>query len=103
MNPFVEAEAVEAEVEAEVVVVMEAVVEVVMEEVVEVVMVEEDTVTVDAAMVVAVTMEEVMAADGADGADGAVGAGPSMDGLIAEANPVLIIFSKSLNDPPFSQ
>jgi len=100
MNPFVEAEAVVAEVEAEVVVVMEAVVEVVMEEVVEVVMVEEDTVTVDAAMVVAVTMEEVMAADGADGA---VGAGPSMDGLIAEANPVLIIFSKSLNDPPFSQ
>ena len=44
-------------------------------------------------------MEEVMGEDGAIGAAG----GPSMDGLIAEANPVLIIFSKSLNDHPFSQ
>jgi hypothetical protein len=40
-------------------------------------------------------MEEVMEEVGAGG--------PSMVGLIAEANPVLIIFSKSLNDPPFSQ
>jgi hypothetical protein len=32
-----------------------------------------------------------------------VAGGPFMAGLIAEANPVLIIFSKSLNDHPFSQ
>jgi hypothetical protein len=52
------------------------------------------------AVMVADIMEEVMA----DGVAGAVGvAGPSMDGLIAEANPVPIIFSKSLNDHPFSQ
>jgi hypothetical protein len=42
-------------------------------------------------------MEEV-------GVAGEVGAGgPSMAGLIAAASPVLIIFSKSLNDHPFSQ
>jgi hypothetical protein len=33
---------------------------------------------------------------------GVVG-GPFLAGLIAEASPVLIIFSKSLNDHPFSQ
>ncbi len=65
---------------AEEAVVMEAVMEVVAEEV---------TVTevVDIMMEV---MEEVMEEVG-------------VAGLIAEANPVLIIFSKSLNDHPFSQ
>jgi hypothetical protein len=107
MNPFVEeavavVEVVEAVVVAEeaVVVAVEAVV--VMEEVaVEVVMAEVVTVTEDADMVedmVADIMEEVMEEDGEVGAGG-----PSMAGLIAEANPVLIIFSKSLNDHPFSQ
>jgi nanoRNase/pAp phosphatase (c-di-AMP/oligoRNAs hydrolase) len=46
-------------------------------------------------------MEEVMEEVGMAGEVGA--GGPSMAGLIAEANPVLIIFSKSLNDHPFSQ
>ena len=101
MNPFV----VEAAVEAVVVVVVEAVV--VMEEVVvEVAVMEvEEEVMEDTVMEVADTvadiMEEVMAVDGVAGAVGV--AGLSMDGLIAAANPVLIIFSKSLNDHPFSQ
>jgi len=46
-------------------------------------------------------MEEVMEEVGVAGEVGVDG--PSMAGLIAEANPVLIIFSKSLNDHPFSQ
>jgi hypothetical protein len=46
-------------------------------------------------------MEEVMEEAGVAGEVGADG--PSMAGLIVEANPVLIIFSKSLNDHPFSQ
>ena len=112
MNPFVAV----AEAAVEVVVVAEAeelVVEEVMEDeevvmedeevVMEAVVMEvtEDTVMEVADMVVDIMedMEEVMGEDGAIGAAG----GPSMDGLIAEANPVPIIFSKSLNDPPFSQ
>ena len=60
-----------------------------------------EEVTVMVADTVADIMEEVMAVDGVAGAVGV--AGLSMDGLIAAANPVLIIFSKSLNDHPFSQ
>jgi hypothetical protein len=95
MNPFV-AEVVVA-VEEEVVVVEEVMAVVVMAVVVmeEVVTVTEDADT-DADI-----MEEVMEEVGVAGEVG-VG-GPSMAGLIAEANPVLIIFSKSLNDHPFSQ
>jgi hypothetical protein len=91
MNPFVEA-VVEAAVVAEAAV-MEAVVvgEVVMEVVV----------TVVTAMEVVVTVADIMEVMEVDGEVGA--GGPSMAGLIAAANPVLIIFSKSLNDHPFSQ
>ena len=94
MNLFVEAvaEAVE-EVAMEEVVVVEEVMAVVVMEVVVTVMEDADT---DADI-----MEEVMEEAGVAGEVGADG--PSMDGLIAEANPVLIIFSKSLNDHPFSQ
>ena len=71
------------------------------EEVMEAVVMEvtEDTVMEDADMVVDIMedMEEVMGEDGAIGAAG----GPSMDGLIAEANPVPIIFSKSLKRSSF--
>jgi hypothetical protein len=97
MNPFVVAvEAVEV-VEA---VMEEVVVEVVMEDeevvMAEVVMAEVVTVMEDADMVADImeVMEEV-------GEVGVVGL--SMAGLIAAASPVLIIFSKSLNDHPFSQ
>ena len=98
MNPFVEAVAVVAVEAAAVVEVMAVVVveEVGMEDE-EVVTVMEDADTV--ADTVADIMEEAMVVDGVIGEAG----GPSMAGLIAEANPVLIIFSKSLNDHPFSQ
>ena len=94
MNPFV------------VVVVAVAVVVVAVEEVMAVVVmavvVMEEVVTVtEDADTDADIMEEVMEEVGMAGEVGA--GGPSMAGLIAEANPVLIIFSKSLNDHPFSQ
>ena len=110
MNPFVVAEAVaEAVVMEEAVVVVEEVVVVVVEVVVE----DVEEVMEEAVMEVVVTvmevadtvvdimeedMEEVMAV--AAGAIGAAG-GPSMDCLIAEANPVPIIFSKSLKRSSF--
>ena len=100
MNPFVVVEEVE---EAAVEVVVEEVVveEVVVEEVMEVVEEAMEDTVMEVADTVADIMEEVMAVDGVAGAVGV--AGLSMDGLIAAANPVLIIFSKSLNDHPFSQ
>jgi nanoRNase/pAp phosphatase (c-di-AMP/oligoRNAs hydrolase) len=99
MNPFV----AEVEVVVAVVVVEEVVaVEEVMAVVVMAVVVMEEVVTVtEDADTDADIMEEVMEEVGMAGEVGA--GGPSMAGLIAEANPVLIIFSKSLNDPPFSQ
>jgi hypothetical protein len=79
-----------------------AVVEEVMAVVVMAVVVMEEVVTVtEDADTDADIMEEVMEEVGVAGEVGA--GGPSMAGLIAEANPVLIIFSKSLNDHPFSQ
>jgi hypothetical protein len=91
MNPFVAA-VVEAAVVAEAAV-MEAVV------VVEVVM--EVVVTVVTAMEVVVTVADIMEVMEEVGVVGA--GGPFMAGLIAAVSPVLIIFSKSLNDHPFSQ
>jgi hypothetical protein len=105
MNPFVEAVAVAVVV----VVVVEAVAveAVVVEAVVEEVgMEDEEAVTVmeDAdtdADTVADIMEEVMEEAMEEvGVAGEAG-GPSMDGLIAEANPVPIIFSKSLKRSSF--
>ena len=98
MNPFVEA-VVEAAVVAEAAV-MEAVVvvEVVMAVVVMAVVVMAEVVTVMEVEDMVADIMEVMEVDGEVGAGG-----PSMAGLIAAANPVLIIFSKSLNDHPFSQ
>jgi hypothetical protein len=92
MNPFVE-----AVVEAAVAVMEAAVTEVVVTEVAM-----EDTVTVVADTVADIGAEVMVEDMEAVGVIGAAG-GPSMAGLIAEASPVLIIFSKSLNDHPFSQ
>jgi uncharacterized membrane protein YraQ (UPF0718 family) len=106
MNLFVEAVVVAvavAVVVEEVMVVVEAVME--DEEVMEEVDMEEAVTVMEDADTVADTvadiMEEVMEEVGVAGEVGVVG--PFMAGLIAEANPVLIIFSKSLNDHPFSQ
>jgi hypothetical protein len=106
MNPFVEAVAVvvEAVVVVEVAVAVEEVMAVVVVEEVMAVMVMEVVVTVmEDADTVADTdadiMEEAMEEAGVAGVAG----GPLLVGLIAEASPVLIIFSKSLNDHPFSQ
>jgi hypothetical protein len=101
MNPFVVAVVVAAAVAVMAVVVAVVVVEAVTE-----VAVAEEVVTDTEVMVVADTVvdigAEVMAVVvGADGVG--VAGGPLLDGLIAETSPVLIIFSKSLNDHPFSQ
>jgi hypothetical protein len=99
MNPFVAVAVAVAEV-AEVAEVVEAEV-VEAEEVMAVVVMEEVVTVTEDADTDADIMEEVMEEVGVAGEVGA--GGPSMAGLIAEANPVLIIFSKSLNDHPFSQ
>lgn len=105
MNPFVEVVAVVMEAVAVEAVEAVVMVEAVVVEVMAVVVMEEAVTVMEDADTAADTdadiMEEVMEEAGVAGEVGADG--PSMAGLIAEANPVLIIFSKSLNDHPFSQ